>query len=81
MKRRHAMRRSAERLQRIVDEFNSKFPVGSTVILRKDTGEVETEVLARACVLSGHSAVGWFAGISGCYDIEGRVRETSEQKG
>ena len=61
-------------LQKIVDKFNAEFPVGTKVILRKDSGEVETEVRAPAQILGGHSAVGWFAGVSGCYDIENRVR-------
>lgn len=62
-------------LQKIVDRFNAQFPVGSKVILRKDSGEVETEVGAPAEVLQGHSAVGWFVGVSGCYSIEdNRVR-------
>lgn len=62
-------------LQKIVDRFNAEFPVGTPVILRKDTGEVETEVRAPAEVLGGHSAVGWFRDVSGCYSIEdGRVR-------
>jgi hypothetical protein len=61
---------SRAHLQRIVDRFNRSFPVGSRVILRKDTGEVETTVKAPAEVLSGHSAVGWFEGVRGCYSIE-----------
>jgi len=66
--------KSLKELQTIMEGFNSEFPVGSKVILRKDSGEIETSVRAPAEVLSGHSAVGWFAGVSGCYSIEGRVR-------
>lgn len=66
---------SLKTLQKIVDRFNAEFPVGSKVLLRKDSGEVETEVRAPAEVFGGHSAVGWFVGVSGCYSIEdGRVR-------
>jgi hypothetical protein len=62
-------------LEGIVNKFNSAFPVGTKVVLRKDSGEVETEVRAPAEVLQGHSAVGWFVGVSGCYSIEdNRVR-------
>lgn len=62
-------------LQKIVDKFNAQFPVGTKVILRKDSGEVETEVRSPAEVLGGHSAVAWFTGVSGCYSIEdNRVR-------
>jgi hypothetical protein len=31
-------------LQKIVDEFNQKYPVGTAVILRKDSGELITKV-------------------------------------
>ena len=62
-------------LQKLVDQFNADFPVGAKVILRKDSGEVQTEVRYPAKVLQGHSAVGWFVGVSGCYSIEdNRVR-------
>lgn len=57
-------------LQRIVDQFNRDFPVGTAVILRKDSGPVSTMVANPAQVLSGHSAVGWFEGVSGAYSIE-----------
>lgn len=69
------MRRlNQDQLQKIVNDFNAKYPVGTKVILRKDSGEVETEVAAVARILSGHSAVAWFAGVTGCYSVEGRVR-------
>lgn len=60
-------------LQTIVDKFNADFPVGTPVILKKDTGVVETVVEAPAEILGGHSAVGWFRGVRGCYAIDGRV--------
>jgi hypothetical protein len=63
-----------DQLQKIVNDFNAKYPVGTKVILRKDSGEVETEVTAPARILSGHSAVAWFEGVSGAYSINGRVR-------
>lgn len=65
--------RGQKKLQKIVDSFNAKFPVGSPVVLRKDSGIVETTVRAPAEILGGHSAVGWFDGIVGCYAIDGRV--------
>jgi hypothetical protein len=62
-------------LQRAVDHFNTDFPVGSKVLLRRDNGDdLETEVIGAAEVLQGHSAVAWFEGITGCHDIVGRVR-------
>jgi hypothetical protein len=60
-------------LQGAVDLFNLDFPVGTRVILRTDSGEVETVVRGKAVVLGRHSAVAWFKGIAGCYDIQGRV--------
>lgn len=71
---------SKRTLQQIVDRFNADFPVGSKVILLKDSGEVETEVRGVAEVLGGHSAVGWFVGVSGCYSIENRVRAVHSRK-
>lgn len=66
---------STAKVQKIVDAFNAEFPVGTKLMLRKDSVEVETEVKAPAEVLQGHSAVGWFVGVSGCYSIEDdRVR-------
>lgn len=68
--------KSARQLQQIVDKFNERFPVGAKLVLRKDSGEVETEVRAPAEVMGGHSAVGWFVGVSGAYSIEdNRIRE------
>ena len=67
------------REQKIVDEFNARFPVGTRVMLKRDRCQVPAEVLTTVRspgeVLSGHTAVAWFEGISGCYAIEGRVRE------
>lgn len=61
---------SAAQLKKSVDKFNATFPVGTEVILRKDSGEVKTKVRAPAEVMGGHSAVGWFEGVSGAYSIE-----------
>lgn len=60
----------------VVKDFNERFPVGSRVILRKDTGDFATEVRGAAFILGGHSAVAFFANVRGCYSIEdGRVRK------
>jgi len=48
--------------------FNAKCPVGGAVICDMDGGERrETVTVSEAQVLSGHTAVVWMAGISGCY--------------
>lgn len=58
-----------------VDEFNKKHKIGDEVFLSKDSGEtVKTKVKYPAEILSGHSAVAWFEGISGCYKID-RIQE------
>lgn len=62
-------------LAKAVESFNERFPVGTNVVLRMDGGEILTTVVEPAMVLSGHSAVAWFAGVSGAYSIENdRVR-------
>jgi hypothetical protein len=55
-------------LQVAVDGFNRRYPIGTDVLLRKDDGSLlETKTRSRAEVLSGHSAVIWVEGVSGCY--------------
>lgn len=58
-------------LQKQCDTFNARFPVGQSVSVRKDDGAgVLTQTRAPAEVLSGHSAVIWLEGISGCYLLD-----------
>jgi hypothetical protein len=61
---------SAAQLQKIVDRFNHDFPVGTVVVLRKDTGNFRTKVRHPAYIMGGHSAVAFFEGVSGAYSIE-----------
>ena len=65
-------------LQQLVDDFNRLFPVGTEVMLRKDTETIRTTVTHPAEILGGHSAVGWFDGVRGCYAIDGRVCPVEE---
>jgi len=61
-------------LQRQCDAWNDRYPIGTKVIVTKDvSGEVETITRSDAQVLSGHTAVIWLEGITGCYELE-RVR-------
>ena len=54
--------------QKLVDRWNSRYPVGVEVRVTKDLGEVvETKTRSEASMLGGHSAVIWLEGISGCY--------------
>ncbi len=63
--------KSLKQLQSQVDEFNSTYKVGDTLLLEKDSGEKQTvTVYSPATVLGGHSAVGWFEEISGCYSLD-----------
>ncbi len=58
-------------LQIECDAFNLKYPAGTPVFLKKDGVDtpIRTEVRGPAFVLSGHSAVAFFEGVSGCYLI------------
>jgi hypothetical protein len=68
-------------LQAACDEFNVKYPVGTKVFVRRDKGEMqETVTRSKAEVLSGHSAVIWLEGISGCYLLD-RVHVTASPTG
>jgi hypothetical protein len=60
-----------EVMQSKCDAFNERHPVGSSVMVVKDLGEkIETKVKYPAEILSGHSAVVWLEGISGCYMLD-----------
>jgi hypothetical protein len=59
------------KLQAECDNFNAANEVGAAVTVQLDGGEVrETITASEAQVLSGHSAVIWLKGISGCYLLE-----------
>lgn len=60
--------------QKAVDSWNAKYSIGTTVDLTKDNGEiVRTRTRSDAEVLSGHTAVIWLEGITGCYCLN-RIR-------
>ena len=59
------------KFQAACDKFNAAHQVGTAVSVELDGGEVrETITVSEAQVLSGHTAVIWLDGISGCYDLE-----------
>jgi hypothetical protein len=66
-----------KKLQEQCDRFNEEYPVGTPVLLKKDFVDepVKTKVTHAAYVMSGHSAVAFFEGISGSYLID-RVKGT-----
>ena len=58
-------------LQAACDAFNAACPVGGRVRVTLDGGRVlDTVTFSRAQVLSGHSAVVWLRGVSGCYLLD-----------
>jgi len=68
------------KLQKQCDDFNERNPVGTSVKVKMDSGELRlTTTRSRAEVLSGHSAVIWLDGISGCYLLD-RVSPAPEKK-
>lgn len=62
---------SLSKLNRLVNDFNARHPVGSWIVLVKHDGPVRVRVRAPAEILNQSSAVGWFEGVSGAYSIEG----------
>jgi hypothetical protein len=63
---------SLKQLRKECDDFNTKYPIGTPVMLKKDFVDepVETTVRHPAEVLGRHCAVAWFNGVSGCYLID-----------
>ncbi len=62
---------STRELQKKCDRFNDRAVVGTKVRVTRDNGDVvETTTRSAAHVLSGHSAVIFVDGISGCYALE-----------
>ena len=57
---------SKAQLEKQVLKFNQKYTIGDTVGINSKT----LTVSAPASILGGHSAVGWFKEISGCYSID-----------
>lgn len=66
------MRRpNPKKLQAACDAFNARHPVGAEVAVRLDSGQAMiTKTRSRAEVLSGHSAVIWLEGVTGCYLLD-----------
>lgn len=65
-------RPNTEKLQAQCDAFNAAYPVGTRVMLQKDfsPAPIETRTRSEAQVLSGHTAVIWLEGVSGCYMLD-----------
>ena len=58
-------------LQKQCDDFNRLYSKGTKGYLHMDSGEIKaTHTTSEAQVLSGHSAVIWVYGVSGCYMLD-----------
>ncbi len=68
-----------ENPQIAVQKWNEQHSVGTLVFVLRDSGATETtRTRSKAEVLSGHTAVIWLEGISGCYLLD-RVRPVPAQ--
>lgn len=60
-------------LQSTCDEWNARYPIGTDVKVYRIAGDEKTAFLSKtktvAEVLSGHTAVVWLEGVSGCYGL------------
>jgi hypothetical protein len=64
-------RPNLKKMQAQCDAFNAVCPVGGSVTVTLDGGEVrETVTTSEAQILSGHSPVVWMKGIIGCYLLD-----------
>jgi len=65
-----------KKLQKECDTFNSSVSVGDEVFVKLDGVDepFRTRTKSEAQILSGHSAVIWLVGVSGCYLLD-RVRK------
>lgn len=63
--------RDPEVLQNECDNWNRLYPVGTEVIRTDDFGKTHlTKTRSQAQVLSGHTAVIWVEGYTGCYRLD-----------
>lgn len=64
-------RKSLKQLEAQVNDWNAKYPVGTEVDLEDGFGKrPRTRTRTPAQVLSGHSAVVWLEGVSGCWHLD-----------
>lgn len=70
------------KLQAECDVFNEKYPVGTLIRLKKDFVDepIITKVKHPAYVMCGHSAVAFFEGVSGCYEIRCAIAADSVEE-
>lgn len=73
------MRPNTKALQRTCDKFNAKHPIGTPGLVKLDGEDTPfpTKTRTIAQVMSGHTAMIWLGGVSGCYLLD---RFTPSQK-
>lgn len=60
-----------QKYQKAILDFNEKHPVGTSVLVKMDSGTTKkTKTRSKAELLSGHTAVIWLDDICGCYTLE-----------
>lgn len=63
--------KSQKQLELEVENFNLKFGVGDRVRIKNDFGQIKEVTISNpASIMGGHSVVGWFEEISGCYSLD-----------
>ena len=73
----YMLSKTKEQLEKEVNDFNAKYKVGDRVNVLLDGGEtIKATVKHNATILGGHTSVGWFNEISGCYNLD-RVSDTN----
>jgi hypothetical protein len=64
-------RMSLAQMQALVEEWNTRYPVGTPVIVDEDNGTTsKTATRSDARILGGHSAVVWLDDRPGCFMLE-----------
>lgn len=58
-----------------MEEFSRLYPVGTRVLLQKDTEQVETTVASEPWTVGAHTPIARFKGISGGYLITRVLRK------
>jgi len=68
-----------KKMQAACDAFNAENPIGAKVTVQLDNKDepFETVTRSKAEVLSGHSAVIWLEGVTGCYLLD-RVKPIAQ---
>lgn len=68
-------KKSLKTLEAQVEKFNQAHKVGDSVLLQLDSGEQrQVKIYHEATILGGHTAVGWFEGVRGCYALESVIQ-------